>query len=1474
MRKILSLFFALMMAFSVSAKVAFLVPADNTDRSSLRFEEVDGTEQSPERRAYDWFNDTFVTPGNGQFLCFNDLSNIPTDVNAMWIYVDRINFNEVAFDELFTSERKEQLQAFVNAGGNLYLCKQATRLEKDLVGATDGQSSTPGEGNVITPAYNANGYIESATWGVDYRFEFTDDWQYRGGHAIYTNLPYRDDNFAELIWSKGRKITNNNCGMEIGWMGMNGILDKEHFHAFETRNNCQILGGWANGDGCHYGGIIEFFPTGSRKGTVIINGLAAYQFIANNNENADNNGDANGWANTKKMTENALNYLDIPKPTLAWNTETVPESGIIGADHIMTATVNDSHYSITYSADAPEIANIGNDGRIFFNYFGNATFKATVNGGDGWNTPKCDAVTISSEIIPVTGGDAAVTYAYVLPYSLHVMANYDNEDGKRPDYEAAQWFHDQFISGNVGGEHGCFVKPSDIASLNAATKVLWIHNDHVDQASADYYNDLGGETFRDNLAAFVNAGGHVFVSKQATRLIGDLGRDIAPKYENGGYSDINETWRVGNKWNLSGTEIDRSTHRVYSNMGTNTTIMAAGRHTNNNCVWDNFDGLPGSNDAGRISQYETNHNCVILGAWGHYLNAGPVSDLIECVGFVEYKPQTTNQGTIIAMGLASYHWANPTDALKTLTVNTLSYLNFMNARPCALDNTTPMETRLKGNDYYPDNTTTFLKLHPVCENINATYTLTNNPGGIARIQEGVDDGEDMITQLQFKKTGTVTLHITLTENRDNVNWPTGTYEYDREITFAYATENAAQAHINTYLESDFPGNGVTTENEVQMAMRLHPNVRGLDSVSYVIENHYDNTQGEAYKETKDGVTRLYFSKSGKVLLTINLRENNWVETWPMGDYQFTRVIEFNYTQEAGPTFPWPSQFETGAVGPNSVITLPATVAELPVTYEVTGNASLDGNVLTLANVQSGTVTVNASVTETGVKVTWPMGTYNYENALAFHAAEVGYLLPAAESIDHLKFSDDPDYQGQQPEYNAAKWFEDNYITCANPKGRFVTVDELPTLFAKGIKTLWVNIERVNIDNANGLLSACLADDGLKTYIQAGGNVLLTKQATRLAFTMGRIGYAPAFNTGEYFESNPGDSRSISTRMGINADEALDKSNHRLYADMLSWHDAKHVFLVGETCLKTNNYCSWQDFFTDNQGTHAYDNGNIQRLRDFETAWNATVFGIQGDVTDYCYSNVVEFNAIENEWAGRILAIGATGYQWGSANPTAELDNVKKLTANSLSYLLDEPLADEVYTRNGLTPGIYGTICFDYAVEAGHIEGAEIYELTSFNADGTGVILTQVDAMVAGRPYFFLATANELRLTYNGQRVAAGSYHGLVGHIGETTLHITPNVNNYILYNNELLLVNTDDIELPSYRAYINKYDEIPAYSEPTSNAPRRIMAIEPPHNAPTAVEAVDMQAAQGVYDIMGRKLSAPQGNGFYIINGQKVIITQ
>ena len=673
MRKILFLA-ALFLASVVNAKVAFLVPADNTNRDALQYEDVDGNEQSPERRAYDWFNTNFVSPGNGQFICFNDLSDIPSDVKAIWIYVDRVGFDAAAFDALFTDARKAQLQSFLNAGGNLFLCKQATRLEKDLVGATDGTSSTPGEGNVITPDYNYGGYRDAATWGVDFKFFSEEGWGSNLGHKMFVNTRHHNSSYAELIWTEGRKLTDNNCGIGTGTMGMGDVYDRDKLAAFQTRNNCKVLGAWANDgndcnnvnndgcyNGCHYGGVIEFYPTGARKGTVIMIGLASYSWINNNA----------GWGfeNTEDVTRGALEYLSA-SPDLAWNKATVPASGVINSSHVMTASVN-SGFNITYSADEPTIANIGSgDGNIYFNYFGDATFRATAT-GDGWTASKSLTATIDTAV-SVNGGDQAVRFAYVLPYSLHTMSNYDNEDGRRPDFEAAAWFYDQFIVGEVGGQHGCFIRPSDLASLNSAIKVIWIHNDHVGKASADYYNDLGGDTFRDNLAAFINAGGNVFVSKQATRLIGDLGRNAYPSYANGGYGDGDKPeWRIGNRFELKDGEddvvIDHSSHSVYANIGTSTTIMTAGRHTDNNCIWQNFAEY-GDTDVQRLYHYQDDHNCRVLGSWGH--NAK-----LECVGLVEYYPTAAGRGTIIAMGLAAFHWANPNNVIKTLTRDILYYLN-------------------------------------------------------------------------------------------------------------------------------------------------------------------------------------------------------------------------------------------------------------------------------------------------------------------------------------------------------------------------------------------------------------------------------------------------------------------------------------------------------------------------------------------------------------------------------------------------------------------------------------------------------------------------------------------------------------------------------------------------------------------------------------------------------------------------------
>lgn len=675
-KKIFSLFALACCSTLLSAQVGYLFPySPNVIWSEvgnvydyLPWEGSGHGEESPERKAYEWFNDVYTNADGKQFVTVKDvkdgalLSNgIPT-VKVLWINVDKVGMSIEDYDAVYGNEDFiSAIRNYVQAGGNVFLTKQATRIVSAI-----GRCSW-------WPDYRNGGYFDEANDQWNLTDNFCCNYN-RHGHAMYRYMEnYFDDWRFPLTHGDGQysRTDNNNTwgdwnGYGIPEGGCDVYADGEfagkniRIQKFEAAQKCQILGGWGHTQGMDCAGFIEFFPDGDYKGTIVAMGLAAYQWSASNT----------AVYNVKNLTKGVLDYLssNTADTGLAWNEETIPASGVINTTHIMTAHAN-AGYTIRYGADNPTVANIGDmDGNIYFNYFGDATFTATAT-GDGWTAPKNATATIHSATIPVNGGDQNVKYAYVLPYSLHTMSNYDNEEGLRPDFEAANWFYWQYVTNNIG----CFVRPSDLGSLNSAIKVLWIHNDHVGKDSQEYYDDLGGDTFRENLRTFVNNGGNVFVSKQATRLIGDLGRNEFPQYQNGGY-DNRGPWRVGNKWNLGGTEIDHSTHAVYANMGTNTEIMAGGRHTDNNCVWFNFDANFGEGDVQRLYHYQDDHNCRILGAWGHDAVEG-VNGVLQNAGFVEYYPQTAGQGTIIAMGLAAFHWANPTELLKNFTRDILYYLN-------------------------------------------------------------------------------------------------------------------------------------------------------------------------------------------------------------------------------------------------------------------------------------------------------------------------------------------------------------------------------------------------------------------------------------------------------------------------------------------------------------------------------------------------------------------------------------------------------------------------------------------------------------------------------------------------------------------------------------------------------------------------------------------------------------------------------
>ena len=125
-----------------------------------------------------------------------------------------------------------------------------------------------------------------------------------------------------------------------------------------------------------------------------------------------------------------------------------------------------------------------------------------------------------------------------------------------------------------------------------------------------------------------------------------------------------------------------------------------------------------------------------------------------------------------------------------------------------------------------------------------------------------------------------------------------------------------------------------------------------------------------------------------------------------------------------------------------------------------------------------------------------------------------------------------------------------------------------------------------------------------------------------------------------------------------------------------------------------------------------------------------------------------------------------------------------------------------HTRN-LPVGEYGTICLPYEVQAANIAGADVFELAGWPAESNAVTLNQIAGnMAAGHPYIFQATAATSTFSYEESGYQdAQSVNGLIGSYTQET--ITPNDNNFIIYNNQLYLVDVLAY-VGANRAYINR----------------------------------------------------------------------
>lgn len=236
-----------------------------------------------EQAAYDWFNKDY-NPGHGLekevFTPDNINSLNANDVKVLWIPINRQGDNIDVVKPSAIYDHVEALKNYVKNGGNLYLTNHATLLVS-AIGRIDKQY----EPNTVTygaPAEN------KAPWGVNPRFA---DMDYRG-HVLYSGFEAGskdnlwDDNY---FLNSGSPKEDHNCL----WKDFN-------YTDFINATNSHILGKWSQDPHTNNFGVVEFMPSGDYKGTILCNGLAAYEWNCDDNEFVKN---------IKKFTENSISYL-------------------------------------------------------------------------------------------------------------------------------------------------------------------------------------------------------------------------------------------------------------------------------------------------------------------------------------------------------------------------------------------------------------------------------------------------------------------------------------------------------------------------------------------------------------------------------------------------------------------------------------------------------------------------------------------------------------------------------------------------------------------------------------------------------------------------------------------------------------------------------------------------------------------------------------------------------------------------------------------------------------------------------------------------------------------------------------------------------------------------------------------------------------------------------------------------------------
>ncbi len=182
----------------------------------------------------------------------------------------------------------------------------------------------------------------------------------------------------------------------------------------------------------------------------------------------------------------------------------------------------------------------------------------------------------------------------------------------------------------------------------------------------------------------------------------------------------------------------------------------------------------------------------------------------------------------------------------------------------------------------------------------------------------------------------------------------------------------------------------------------------------------------------------------------------------------------------------------------------------------------------------------------------------------------------------------------------------------------------------------------------------------------------------------------------------------------------------------------------------------------------------------------------------------------------------------------------------LSDVIEVTTAAEItdsYTRT-VTNGNYGTICLPKASNDLSTAGAVFFAVAGKVMNGDKlqeIVLEDVTELVAGTPYVFLATANEINIPLTGEAVEDPVNTGTNGLKGSFVVKsITGTENKYILSQNKLYCTNGQVYYVGENRAYfdISSMSEV---SETPAPGRRRVYLATEENQVTT--EVIDQQSA-------------------------------